>query len=152
MRNAWLRENLFVTHYNKYSKVSPWAWTHAPVVKTRLGRFRTSQVWYESRLCILCALPKLVSGVNSVDVNSIFHRTPQVKVCRIEVRWPWWPRHGSLEATTEPPSRISLPVQPDWNVLGQHRAKTTSTVVCTTKHSQTIEVRVYGEIAYTKDR
>jgi hypothetical protein len=51
--------------------------------------------------CILYALPKLLCGINNVGVSRMFHGTPQVKVYRIEIWWPWWPRHRSL-GTTRP--------------------------------------------------
>jgi hypothetical protein len=54
-------------------------------VGRRLGRVRTLQVCTNLVCCILHALPKLLSGVNNVGVNRIFHGIPQIKVYRIEV-------------------------------------------------------------------
>jgi hypothetical protein len=58
---------------------------------------------------------------------------------------------GHVRSTVRDIACLTTPVQPDWNVLEHHRAKTRSVVVCATKHPPKIEVNVCREIAGTVD-
>jgi hypothetical protein len=81
-------EDLLVAHVTTDARNILHEHEHMPQhdVRTRLGCVRTPHMWYDLVFFILYALPKLLSGVNSVGVNRILHGTSHVKLYRIKVQ------------------------------------------------------------------
>jgi hypothetical protein len=157
MRPAWLREDLFVTRLPTSARNA----LHGDEnmlqhdVWTRIGRVRTPQWWYESRLLLPVCVTEVSLWWQQCWSKPHFSCNPTSRSLQD------WGRMTVVATTRDPRDHdrcnfrdnacLTTPVQPDYNVLQHHRAETSSVVVCATKHPPTIEIYIYGEIAGTGD-